>query len=225
MKALKTNKSSGPFSIPTKVPKLLKTSLSEPISLIASLSFEMNTFLGTLKQPNVTPIFKKDDHTLCNNYRPVWLFSNIRKIIERLVRKRSTKFLNLKDMLYKKKIGFRNDHSTTQASLELTEKIRLENDNEKCYCHTFLELQKAFDNVNHDIFPEKLEIHDIIGIFKSFSKDRKTICNNSRNIIRPKHDWLWFSTGFCIRSSFIHNFQKWVSQCNRTLCCAPFCRW
>ena len=61
---LKTNKSSGPSSIPTKILKLLKTSLSEPILLIANLSFETNTFLETLKQANITPIFKKDDHTL-----------------------------------------------------------------------------------------------------------------------------------------------------------------
>ena len=49
IKTLKTNKSSAPSSIPTKLLKLLKTSLSEPISLIANLSFETNTFPETLK--------------------------------------------------------------------------------------------------------------------------------------------------------------------------------
>ena len=49
IKTLKTNKFSGPSSIPTKVLKLLKT-LSELISLIANLSFETNNFPETLKQ-------------------------------------------------------------------------------------------------------------------------------------------------------------------------------
>ena len=66
-------------------------------------------------------------------------------------------------MLYKKQFGFRHDHSTTHA-LELTEKIILANDNEKYSCGVFLDLKKAFDNVNHDIANKW---------FKSFLKDRK----------------------------------------------------
>ena len=52
-------------------------------------------------------------------------------------------------MLYKKQLGFRHDHSTTHALLELTKKIRLANDNEKYSCGVFLYLQKVFDTVNH----------------------------------------------------------------------------
>ena len=88
--------------VPYKSIETIKwTSLSEPISLIANLSFETNTFPETLKQANITPILKKDNHTLCNNYQPISLLSNISKIIERLVHKRLTKFLYLNDMLYK----------------------------------------------------------------------------------------------------------------------------
>ena len=67
LKTLKNNKSSGPSSFPSKVLKLLKTSLSEPIQIITNLSFETNTFSETLKQADVTSIFKKDDHILCKN--------------------------------------------------------------------------------------------------------------------------------------------------------------
>ena len=144
----------------------MKTSLSEPILLIANLSFETNTFLETLKQANVTPIFKKDDHTLCNNYRPISLLLNIIKIIEILVHKRLTKFLNLNDMSYKQQLDL---DMTNHTLLELKEKIRLANDNEKYSCGIFL------DTVNHDILLEKLEIYGIRGIknkwFKPFLKD------------------------------------------------------
>ena len=63
---------------------------------------------------------------------------------------RLSKFLNLNDMLYKKQLGFRHDHSTTHALLELTKKIRLANDNDKYSCGVFLDLQKVFDTVNHN---------------------------------------------------------------------------
>ena len=107
IKTLKTNKSSWPSSIPTKVLKLLKTSLSEPISSIENLYFETNTFPETLKQTNLTSIFKKDDHTPCKNHQPISLLLNISKIIERLVHKRLSKFSNLNYMLYKKQFEFR----------------------------------------------------------------------------------------------------------------------
>ena len=91
---LKNNKSIGPCSIPLKFLKLFKTTLSEPISLIANIPFSTGTFPSTLKTANVIPICKKEDHTLCNNYRPISLLSNISKIIEKLVHIRLTKFLN-----------------------------------------------------------------------------------------------------------------------------------
>ena len=84
IKNLKKEKSSGPSSIPIKFLKLFQTPLSKPISLIANLSFSTGIFPANLKTANVIPIFKKDDHTSCNNYRPISLLSNISKIIERL---------------------------------------------------------------------------------------------------------------------------------------------
>ena len=71
------NKSTGPSSIPSKFLKLFQTALSKPISLIANLSFSSGTFLNYLKIANVIPIFKKDDCTICSNYDPISLFSNI----------------------------------------------------------------------------------------------------------------------------------------------------
>ena len=121
---LKNNKSIGPSSIPLKFLKLFKTTLSEPISLIANISFSTGTFPSPLKTANVIPIYKKDDHTVCNNYRPISLLSNISKIIVKLVHKPLTTFLNKNAILYEKQFGFRNNLSTTHALLEITQKIK-----------------------------------------------------------------------------------------------------
>ena len=86
------------------------------------MSFSTGTFPSTLKTANVIPIYKNEDHTLCNNYRPILLLSNISKIIEKLVHMWLTKFLNKYVILYEKQFGFRNNHSTTHALLEITEK-------------------------------------------------------------------------------------------------------
>ena len=99
---LKNNKLIGPSSIHLKFLKLFKTTLSEPISLIANISFLTGTFPSTLKTANVIPMYEKDDHTACNNYCPISPLSNISKIIEKLVHKRLNTFLNKNSILYEK---------------------------------------------------------------------------------------------------------------------------
>ena len=83
----------------------------------------------------------------------------------------------MKDILYEKQFGFSHFHSTTHALLELTEKIRFANDSGKFSCGVFLDLQKAFDTVNHDILLKKLQHYGFRGLtnkwFNSFLKGRQ----------------------------------------------------
>ena len=51
--------------------KLFQKVLTESVSMIANIAFSLGTFPTILKIANVIPIFKKHDHTICNNYRPI----------------------------------------------------------------------------------------------------------------------------------------------------------
>ena len=75
----------------------------------------MSIFLNILKTANVTPIFKNDDPTLCNNYQPFSLFSNIRKLFEKIIHARLSVFLSTNNVLYEKQFGFQNQHSINHA--------------------------------------------------------------------------------------------------------------
>ena len=60
-------------------------------------------------------------------------------------------FLDKFELLYPLQFGFHKKHSTTHALLSLTESIKYSIDNHKHGCGIFLDLQKAFHTVNHNI--------------------------------------------------------------------------
>ena len=78
--------------------------------------------------------------------------------------------------IYSLRFGFRKKHSTNHALIDITETIRQALDNKKFACGVFVDLQKAFDTVNHDILIDKLEHYGIRGTannwFASYLKNR-----------------------------------------------------
>ena len=57
--------------------------------------------------------------------------------------------------------GFRQKYSTVHALISLTENIRKNVDKVNIGCVIFVDLQKAFDTIEHDIFLSKLEHYGI----------------------------------------------------------------
>ena len=65
---MKTNKASGPNSIPTKILKLFQKEFAKPLSDIINLSFNQGVFPNLLKIPNVIPIHKVTSLTVITTY-------------------------------------------------------------------------------------------------------------------------------------------------------------
>ena len=91
------------------------------------------------------------------NYRPISRLSNIEKIIEKLMYKTLSNFLDINNLIYSLQFDFRQKYSTTYALTNLTESIRQTLDEGRFGCGIFADLQKAFDTVDHKILLHKLE--------------------------------------------------------------------
>ena len=161
---LKTGKSLGPNSIPIKLLKILSRHISSPLSQIINESFLSGIFPEKMQHAKVIPLFKTGCPVTVSNYRPISLLSVFSKISEKLVYKRLYNFLEVDKILYNLQFGFRASHSTNHALISLTESIKNTLDNKRLGCGIFIDLQKAFDTVNHQILLNKLKHYGVRGI-------------------------------------------------------------
>ena len=68
-------------------------------------------------------MFKGGDKTDMGNYRPISVLSVFAKVIEKIVFSQVYEYLNKNSLLCSQQSGFRPNHSTTTALLNVTESI------------------------------------------------------------------------------------------------------
>ena len=90
------------------------------LSMLINKSLQTGVFPDSLKIAKVIPIYKDKVKENFLNYRPIsLLLPSVSKILEKIVHKRLYFFLELHDLLYDNKFGFRRKHSTIDAVTKL----------------------------------------------------------------------------------------------------------
>ncbi len=191
---LNPKKSTGPNSVPVEILHTVCEDIAVPITALFNLSFKTGQYPDLLKIAKTIPIYKKKgSKLLVANYRPISLLSNINKILEKLMFTRIYNFLEKYKCIFKLQFGFRSKHSTNHALIHITETIRTALDGGNIAGGIFVDLQKAFDTVNHEILVEKLAHYGIRGTannwFLSYLSNRSQFvsiagCNSDTKSIK-----------------------------------------
>ena len=95
------NINGGIDNINAKTLKTLVEHLVDPLAHIYNLCIDKAIWPDALKTAEVIPIHKSKEKHIVNNYRPISLISSLAKILEKIITKRITTFINKCDILAK----------------------------------------------------------------------------------------------------------------------------
>ena len=150
--------------------------IAKPIAQLCNLSLSSSSFPSCCKTAKLKPLFKKGSKTDPQNYRPISLLPIISKVIERVVHNQTNSFLTKNKVLYNFQSGFRNKHSTDSCLSYLNDKILKGFDSGLLTGMILIDLQKAFDTIDHEVLFKKLSYMRFspktISWFKSYLSNR-----------------------------------------------------
>ena len=110
-----------------------------------------------LNLPELYLFLRKNHKTEVGNYRPVSNLNVISKLFERVAFDQVEYHFREKTLIYEFQSGFKNGFSTDTCLMFLTDFIRMEIDKGNMVGMVVLDLQKAFDTVDHSILMLKLK--------------------------------------------------------------------
>jgi hypothetical protein len=142
-------KASGPDGISHRMLKETSFSICKPLCTLFNRSLQENTYPTCWKNASVMPLFKKGEHDLCSNYRPIFLISCIGKVMERIIFKYIYSHLHMNNLIYRYQSGFIPGHSSVYQLIDIYHQICKAFDEKKSTCIVFCDISKAFDRVWH----------------------------------------------------------------------------
>ena len=192
LKNINSNKAYGPDEIHGKILKNCSRSLSTPLSLLFSLSYNTGSIPKDWKIANIVPVHKKGPKDDVENYRPISLTSLVMKTFERIIKEEL--LFRVMPLLDQRQHGFLNDESCTTNMASFSDSVVLSiND-----CKTFgvdvvyFDFSKAFDSVSHDLILYKLKYYfGIEGRLLKFienylyGREQCVVLNNVKSSLKP----------------------------------------
>ena len=186
IREMKCKKSYGEDGITNEIIKCCSPIVENFIAIAFNKCIQEKTYPKCFKTAKVIPLHKKGDKTDPSNYRPISLLSALGKIFEKLLHKRVVKFCKKENILTHIQYGFREKRSCIDAINSVTEFMRNEIEAKNKGQACFIDLQKAFDTLDHEILMIKLKKYGfrgtILEILRKYLSDRyQFVCENGNH--------------------------------------------
>ena len=156
-----------------------------PLCSIFNKSISEGKLPEPMKLAEVVPLYKSKEMDIIANYRPISLLIMISKVLEKIIYRQVYSFLEMNNILYKSKYGFRTKHNCEQVIMELTARILHAKEQGAHSASLFLDLSKVFDMLNHNVLLQKLDQLGIRGIanewFHDYLTGRSLVANSTVN--------------------------------------------
>ena len=157
LNSMSANKATGLDDLSPRFVKDGARVIAPMITHIVNMSIRQGIIPDDLKRARVIPIHKKGRRTDPSMYRPISILSTISKVIEKVIHDQVFTYLKTNGLLYEFQSGFRQSYSTNTCLIHLTDYIKLQSDKGNLTGMVLLDLQKAFDTVDHCILINKLQ--------------------------------------------------------------------
>ena len=117
---------------------------------------------------------------MLNNYRPISILPIVSKVFEKALYGQLYDYFVVNNLLSQNQFGFRQFHSTASALLDSTNEWFINMDRGQFNIAVFLDLQKAFDTINHNILIKKLDLYGLqkpaLNLLGSYLENRFQMC-------------------------------------------------
>ena len=117
-------KATGPDGISAKLLRMTSSAIAASLTSLFNASLESGRFPDSLKEANITPVFKRGDKQIVGNYRPISIIPTIAKVFETLVHSQLYKYLHSNNLLSPNQSGFRPHYSTQKMLLATVDEWR-----------------------------------------------------------------------------------------------------
>ena len=159
-------------------------------------------------------------------YRPISLLSLISKVVKKVIHDQASTFLNSKKLLYTYQSGFRKKHSTDFCLSYLNDKILKGFDKGLMTGMILIDLQKAFDTIDHDVLLQKLYAVGFskhsVNWFQSNLSNRSFLVNLGNNFSQPESVSCSVPQGSILGPLWDHSFLIYVNYMSQAVKCDLF---
>lgn len=149
------------------------------IHLLFEKSLETRKIPSEWKRAKVIPIFKSGDKQLTSNYRPISLLGSVGKILEHIISKHITSFIESHNWFNPAQHGFRGGLSTVTQLVEAVHDFSSIINHSGQVDVIFLDFAKAFDRVPHSKLILKLrkllQNDSIVDWFQDYLSQRTQV--------------------------------------------------